>query len=85
MRRRLRNHLSKLLFDRNLSDRELAERTGIGRTRINRLKNRRARPTVGDALRIAAAMSLRVTEVFWLDEGLPASAHAYAAKPSSTL
>lgn len=71
MRRRLRNRVSRLLHERGMSDHALAVRTGIDRSRINRVKNRRARTTVADALRIAEAMSLRVAEVFWLDDALP--------------
>ena len=62
------NRLSRLLFARGWSDRTLAERAGIERSRINRLKNRRARPTVGDALLISAALGVPVASIFWLTE-----------------
>ena len=63
---RLQNRLSRLLFERGWSDGTLAEATGIGRARVNRLKNRRATPTVGEALRIARALDVPVERIFWL-------------------
>jgi transcriptional regulator with XRE-family HTH domain len=78
------NRLSRLLFARGWSDRILAERAGIERSRINRLKNRQARPTVGDALRISAALGLPVASIFWLsepDEAVRSSARRRAVFP----
>jgi transcriptional regulator with XRE-family HTH domain len=60
--------MSRLLYERGWSDSVLAVEAGISRSRVNRLKNRRARPTVRDALLIAAALGVPVETVFWLDQ-----------------
>jgi transcriptional regulator with XRE-family HTH domain len=62
------NAISRLLGERGWSDGELAERAGLARMRVNRIKNRRARPTVAEALQIGAALGVRVEHVFRLDE-----------------
>jgi putative transcriptional regulator len=62
------NAISRLIGERGWSDGELAARAGLARMRVNRIKNRRARPTVAEALRIGAALELRVEEVFRLDD-----------------
>jgi transcriptional regulator with XRE-family HTH domain len=62
------NRLSRLLFERGWSDRTLAEHAALDRSRINRLKNRRARPTVRDALLIGDALGVPVAGVFWLTD-----------------
>lgn len=64
---RLANRLSSLLYDQGWTDGELSVRTGIERSRLNRLKNRHGRPTVGEALAIAAALDVPVHDVFWLE------------------
>ena len=60
------NALSRLLFEHEWSDADLAAHTGLSRARINRLKNRRARPTVGDALLISRALGVPVARIFAL-------------------
>lgn len=60
----IRNALLRLLSERGWTDVELAARTGIGRPHVNELKNGRAMPRVGTALRIAAALELPVAAVF---------------------
>jgi transcriptional regulator with XRE-family HTH domain len=65
----LRNELSRLLFERGWSDADLAARAGISRPRVNRLKNRRARPSVRDALLVSAALDVPVARVFALVDG----------------
>lgn len=60
------NVLSQLLFEQGWSDADLAARTGLSRARVNRLKNRRARPTVGDALLISDAVGIPIAEIFAL-------------------
>jgi len=67
----VRNAISRLLGERGWSDGELAARAGLARLRVNRIKNRRARPTVAEALRIGAALGLPVDRVFRLDDTLP--------------
>lgn len=64
----MQNAISRLLGERGWSDGELAARAGLPRMRVNRIKNRRARPTVAEALRIGAALGLRVEQVFRLDD-----------------
>jgi putative transcriptional regulator len=67
MRAQLKNRISRLLYEHGWSDGELARRTGLSRTRVNQLKNRRLRPTLLDALLIAGAFELRVSDVFHFD------------------
>ncbi len=66
----VKNRISRLLFERGWIDGELAGRTGISRERINRIKNRRARPTVGEALLISGALHVSVTDIFFLPEDM---------------
>lgn len=67
-----RNWIPRLLTQRNWSDGDLAQRTGMSRAHLNRVKNRRARPTLRDALIIAAAFEVPVEEVFVCDaEAVP--------------
>src|SRR5262249_38223885 len=67
MRAQLKNRISRLLYEHGWSDGELARRTGLSRTRVHQLKNRRLRPTLLDALLIAGAFELRVSDVFHFD------------------
>jgi transcriptional regulator with XRE-family HTH domain len=73
---RVRNALVRLLYRRGWSDVDLAARTRLSRSRVNRLKNGRADPSVGEALRIATALGVAVEDVFWLAEPeAPATGH----------
>jgi transcriptional regulator with XRE-family HTH domain len=65
------NSLSRLLAERGWSDGQLAARAGLPRMRVNRIKNRRARPRVGDALVLAGAFGVAVTDVFRLADPKP--------------
>ncbi len=80
---RVRNGLVRLLFRRGWSDVELGRRARLSRSRVNRLKNGRAQPTVGEALRIAAALGVGVADVFWLAERdrPPTAGHASGGRP----
>lgn len=60
----LTNFISRALASRGWSDGDLASRTGLGRSRINRIKNRRAEPSVGEALLIARALDVHLRELF---------------------
>ena len=66
MRGLLTNEMSGRLCARGWSDTDLAERAGMSRVRVNRIKNRRTRPTVGDALVIGRAFGLPVRALFEL-------------------
>ena len=63
---RVHNRLVQLMSERHWSDRYLATLAGLSRVRLNRLKNQRAEPTVSDALRLSAALGIRVADLFWL-------------------
>jgi DNA-binding XRE family transcriptional regulator len=66
MRAAVKNRLSRLLYERGWPDRVLAAHTGIERARINRLKNRRALPSVREALLISSVLSIPIDAIFWL-------------------
>lgn len=72
MRAAVNNRLSRLLYERGWPDRVLASHTGIERARVNRLKNRRALPTVREALLIGAVLGLPIDAIFWLAADDPA-------------
>lgn len=63
------NTISRELAARGWSDADLAIRTGLERSRLNRLKNGRADPRIGEALRIAIALDLPIECVFSLNPG----------------
>ena len=65
---RLNNRLARLLSDRGWSDAALGEKVGLSRARINGLKNKRAVPSVLEALLIADALQVRVAETFRLEQ-----------------
>jgi len=48
----------------------LATRSGLTRLRINQIKNRRAQPSVGEALLISQALGLSTESIFFLDDTL---------------
>ena len=62
------NLISKMLYDRGWTDGELARRTGLSRPRINRLKNRRAQPSVREALLLSDALGVEVEQLFRLEQ-----------------
>ncbi len=62
------NLISKMLYDRGWTDGELARRTGLSRPRINRLKNRRAQPSVREALLLSDALGVEVEQLFSLEQ-----------------
>jgi transcriptional regulator with XRE-family HTH domain len=71
----VRTVLSRLLYERGWSDGEFALRIGVSRSRVNLIKNRRAMPTIREALLIAQALDMQVEQVFVLtDSGAPARA-----------
>jgi len=59
-----RNALVRLLAARGWTDVELAARAGLDRAFVNQVKNGRALPRVGTALRIARALAVPVAAVF---------------------
>ncbi len=62
-----RNAISRALYLRDWTDSELAERAQISRSSLNVIKNARRMPTVGEALRIAAALGESLETLFDLD------------------
>ena len=81
-RSRLGNRLARLLSDRGLSDGAFAAKVGLSRSRVNSIKNRRAVPTVVEALAIATALDLRVAEIFQLQPSAERARNApCAAEP----
>lgn len=71
----VRNQLSRLMNQRGWTDGTLAARAGMARVRVNRIKNGRARPTVREALLLAAAFALPVASVFHLDTSADCTAY----------
>jgi DNA-binding Xre family transcriptional regulator len=65
----MRNDLGRILYARKLRELDLARRTGLTQSHLNRIKNGRVVPSLGTALRICAALGLRVEDVFRLEDG----------------
>lgn len=63
----LRNNIRRLRFERGMTQEELALRTGVSRQTIMSIERGDTNPSVLLALKIAAAFSIPVTEVFDMD------------------
>ena len=75
------NLISRMLYDRGWTDGELARRTGLSRPRINRLKNRRAQPSVREALLLSDALGVEVEQLFRLEQAVENTALEFPIGP----
>ena len=67
------NTIRKLRFERNeMTQQDLAERVGVTRQTINAIELGKYSPSLEVAFRIAAALGVRLEEVFSYDGGAPA-------------
>jgi putative transcriptional regulator len=67
------NTIRKLRFERNeMTQQDLAERVGVTRQTINAIELGKYSPSLEVAFRIAAALGVRLEEVFSYDGGGPA-------------
>jgi putative transcriptional regulator len=65
---RVTNTIRKLRFDRNeMTQQELAERVGVTRQTINAIELGKYSPSLEVAFRIAAALGVRLEDVFSYD------------------
>jgi putative transcriptional regulator len=66
------NGIRKLRFERNeMTQQDLAERVGVTRQTINAIELGKYSPSLEVAFRIAAALGVRLEEVFSYDGGRP--------------
>ena len=66
------NRIRKLRFERNeMTQQDLAERVGVTRQTINAIELGKYSPSLEVAFRIAAALGVRLEEVFSYDGGMP--------------
>ena len=66
------NRIRKLRFERNeMTQQDLAERVGVTRQTINAIELGKYSPSLEVAFRIAAALGMRLEEVFSYDGGRP--------------
>jgi len=63
----MRNHIRRLRFERHMTQEELALRTGVSRQTIMSIERGQTNPSVTLAFKIAAALSVIVTEVFEME------------------
>ncbi len=63
----LKNHIRRLRFERSMTQEELALRTGVSRQTIMSIERGRTNPSVFLAFKIAAALSVSVTEAFEME------------------
>jgi putative transcriptional regulator len=64
------NTIRRLRFDRNeMTQQDLAERVGVTRQTINAIEGGKYSPSLDVAFRIAAALGVRIEEVFTYDSG----------------
>ncbi len=60
----LRNHIRTLRFEHGMTQEELALRTGVSRQTIMSIERSQTNPSVLLAYKIAAALSVPITQVF---------------------
>lgn len=63
----LRNSIRRLRFERGMTQEELALRTGVSRQTIMSIERGQTNPSVLLAFKIAAALSVPVTDVFQME------------------
>lgn len=63
----IRNRIHAELLRKNMSEVEFAQMVGMDQGHLNRVKNRRVRPTLLTAIKIANALGKPVDKVFWVD------------------
>lgn len=63
----LRNSIRRLRFEQGMTQEELALRTGVSRQTIMSIERGETNPSVLLALKIAAAFSVPVTDVFVME------------------
>lgn len=63
----LLNAIKRLRFERGMTQEELALRTGVSRQTIMSIERGQTNPSVLLAFKIAAAMSVTVTDVFQME------------------
>ena len=63
----LRNNIKRLRFEHGMTQEELALRTAVSRQTIMSIERGETNPSVLLALKIAAAFSIPVTDVFLMD------------------
>jgi len=66
--RRLENRLKDIRAARNLTQADLAEMVGVSRKTINTVENGVFVPSTALALGLAAALKLRVEDIFYLSK-----------------
>lgn len=66
----LLNAIKRLRFERGMTQEELALRTGVSRQTIMSIERGQTNPSVLLAFKIAAAMSVTVTDVFQMEGAL---------------
>lgn len=66
----LLNAIKRLRFERGMTQEELALRTGVSRQTIMSIERGQTNPSVLLAFKIAAAMSVVVTDVFQMEGAL---------------
>ena len=66
--RRLQNRLKDIRSARGLTQADLADMAGVSRKTINTVENGVFVPSTTLALTLAAALKLRVEEIFFLDK-----------------
>ena len=67
MAERLANRLKERRAELSLTQAELAERVGVTRKTVNTVENGVFTPSALLAIKMAAALGLRVEELFWLE------------------
>jgi transcriptional regulator with XRE-family HTH domain len=63
----MRNRLSLILYERNITYRELSRLSGLSISTLNNIANLRSDPKQSTMIAIAHALKMDVTEIFDLD------------------
>lgn len=64
----VKNHVKRAREQKGISQIELAKQVGISRNSISSIETGQFTPTIGNALKIAKALNLRVEDLFSLEK-----------------
>lgn len=64
----VKNHVKRAREQKGISQIELAKQVGISRNSIINIETGQFTPTIGNALKIAKALNLRVEDLFSLEK-----------------
>jgi len=65
---KVKNRLKVLLVEKEIRQKELAEYVGVSQATIAMIANKKALPSLENALKIAKYLGVRVEDIWWLED-----------------